>query len=101
MARPDLLVELAEKHNARDTTVRAEVIDELKKVTPRRSQFQPGDEIPERSLVYRWAKKYAFNDFGTYSKHFDVSQYEDPDASGVNAAVDTGKKHSDLPIISN
>ncbi|MDB4621964.1 radical SAM protein [Rubripirellula sp.] len=101
MERPDLLVELAEKHNARDTTVRAEVIDELKKVTPRRSQFQPGDEIPERSLVYRWAKKYAFNDFGTYSKHFDVSRYEDPDASGVNAAVDAGKKHSDLPIISN
>ena len=82
MERPDLLVELAEKHNARDTTVRTEVIDELKKVTPRRSQFQPGDEIPERSFVYRWAKKYAFNDFGTYSKHFDVSRYEDPDVVG-------------------
>jgi hypothetical protein len=101
MERPDLLVELAEKHNARDTTVRTEVIEELKKVTPRRSQFQPGDEIPERSLVYRWAKKYAFNDFGTYSKHFDVSRYDDPDASGATAAVDVGQKQSDLPIISN
>lgn len=101
MERPDLLVELAEKHNARDTTVRTEVIDELKKVTPRRSQFQPGDEIPERSFVYRWAKKYAFNDFGTYSKHFDVSRYEDPDAAVAGGAVDAGNNHSDLPIISN
>ncbi|MEM6779038.1 MAG: radical SAM protein [Planctomycetota bacterium] len=79
MERPDLLVELANKHGARDTTARGGVIDELHRVTPRRSQFQPGDEIPERSFVYRWAKKYAFNDFGTYSKHFDQQQYVDPD----------------------
>jgi hypothetical protein len=94
-------VELAEKHNARDTTVRTEVIDELKKVTPRRSQFQPGDEIPERSFVYRWAKKYAFNDFGTYSKHFDVSRYEDPDVAEGSSSGAAANKHSDLPIISN
>ncbi|MEM8666897.1 MAG: radical SAM protein [Planctomycetota bacterium] len=79
MERPDLLVDLAEKYSARDTTARKQVIEELKKVTPRRSQFQPGDEIPERSLVYRWAKKYAFNDFGTYSQHFEISNYQDPD----------------------
>ena len=79
MERPDLLIELAEKHGARDTTVRKAVIEELKNVTPRRSQYQPGDEIRERSFVYRWAKKYAFNDFGTYSRHFDVSKYRDPD----------------------
>jgi len=101
MERPDLLVELAEKHNARDTTVRTEVIEELKKVTPRRSQFQPGDEIPERSLVYRWAKKYAFNDFGTYSKHFDVSRYEDPDTFAIATPAEDGNQTSDLPIISN
>jgi MoaA/NifB/PqqE/SkfB family radical SAM enzyme len=79
MERPDLLVELAEKHGARDTTARHQVMEELKAVTPRRSQYQPGDEIPERSLVYRWAKKYAFNDFGTYGRHFDASRYRDPD----------------------
>ncbi|MCC9604188.1 radical SAM protein [Stieleria sp. JC731] len=79
MERPDLLIELAEKHGARDTTIRNEVMRELDHVTPRRSQFQPGDEIPERSFVYRWAKKYAFNDFGTYTRHFDVSKYQDPD----------------------
>lgn len=79
MERPDLLVELAKKHNARDTTVRGSVIDELQAVSPRRSQYQPGDEIPERNFIYRWAKKYAFNDFGAYAKHFDASRYQDPD----------------------
>jgi MoaA/NifB/PqqE/SkfB family radical SAM enzyme len=80
MERPDLLVQLAEKHSARDTTARKTVIEELKNISPRRSQYQPGDEIPERSFVYRWAKKYAFNDFGTYTKHFNAKNYADPDA---------------------
>lgn len=80
MERPDLLVELAEKHGARDTTARGNVIDELNNVSPRRSQYQPGDEIPERNFIYRWAKKYAFNDFGAYGKHFDAAQYRDPDS---------------------
>ncbi|MEM6986514.1 MAG: radical SAM protein, partial [Pseudomonadota bacterium] len=56
MERPDILVELAEKHNARDTTARGGVIDELKNVTPRRSQFQPGDEIPKVHENY-WFQK--------------------------------------------
>ncbi len=81
MERPDLLVQLAEKHGARDTTARGGVIDELRAVSPRRSQYQPGDEIPERSLVYRWAKKYAFNDFGAYGKFFDAAKYQDPEAT--------------------
>jgi MoaA/NifB/PqqE/SkfB family radical SAM enzyme len=79
MERPDILVQLADKHGARDTTARKRVIDELRQVSPRRSQYQPGDEIPERSFVYRWAKKYAFNDFGTYGKHFRSTNYQDPD----------------------
>ena len=101
MERPDLLVDLAEKHGARDTTARGEVIEELKKVTPRRSQFQPGDEIPERSLVYRWAKRYAFNDFGTYSKHFQNANYRDPDQL-VNDLPDSNHPvmaKSDLPVV--
>ncbi len=95
MERPDLLIELAEKHGARDTTVRGSVIDELRQVTPRRSQFQPGQEIPERSFVYRWAKKYAFNDFGTYARHFDSSSYRDPDAQ----ATDPNTSSLSLPVI--
>jgi len=81
MERPDLLVELAEKHGARDTTARGSVLAELNEISPRRSQFQPGDEIPERSFVYRWAKKYAFNDFGTYTRHFETKNWIDPDAT--------------------
>ncbi|MGC6444996.1 MAG: radical SAM protein [Rubripirellula sp.] len=101
MERPDLLVELAEKHNARDTTVRGGVIDELKQVTPRRSQFQPGDEIPERSLVYRWAKRYAFNDFGTYGQHFDRQKYRDPDVVQIKpmSKVNSQATVSQLPVV--
>ncbi len=90
MERPDLLIQIAEKHGARDTTARGGVLEELKNVTPRRSQFQPGDEIPERSFVYRWAKRYAYNDFGTYSRHFDVANYRDPDA--VETPVDQAEQ---------
>ncbi len=99
MERPDLLVELAEKHSARDTTVRKAVIEELQNITPRRSQFQPGDEIPERSLVYRWAKKYAFNDFGTYTRHFDATKYADPDAADPDAGDQQEKSDSQLPVL--
>ena len=30
------------------------------------SQWLPGEEIPEQHWMYRWAKKYWFNDFGAY-----------------------------------
>ena len=32
----------------------------------RPSQYGPGQEIPERSWVYRLAKRFWFNDFGAY-----------------------------------
>lgn len=113
MERPDLLVQLAKKHGAKDTTARGNVIAELEAIQPRRSQFQPGDEIPERSFVYRWAKKYAFNDFGTYSRHFDVANYQDPDHATPSGVVELGdakmgssnqgndrQSGSDLPVVS-
>ena len=34
----------------------------------RPSQYNPGHEIPEKSLAYRLAKKFWFSDFGAYSK---------------------------------
>ncbi len=98
MERPDLLVDLAKRHGARDTTARQTVISELEKTVPRRSQYQPGDEIPERSFVYRWAKKYAFNDFGAYSRHFDATRYRDPDQkSDVSPATIS----ISLPVVKN
>ena len=35
-------------------------------MTPRSSQDLPGREIPEKHWMYRFAKHYWFNDFGTY-----------------------------------
>ncbi|MEL7267420.1 MAG: hypothetical protein AAFP69_21785, partial [Planctomycetota bacterium] len=91
----------------RDTTARGTVMQELENTTPRRSQYQPGDEIPERSFVYRWAKKYAFNDFGTYARHFDTKNFQDPDAEPADSDSDGGDSPSGdgstvrLPVLTN
>ena len=67
LERPDLVKELAEKHGAKDTTIRKTALAELDSMTPRNSQWMPtGDEIPEKHPVYRWAKRVWFNDFGVY-----------------------------------
>ncbi|MDF1753113.1 MAG: radical SAM/SPASM domain-containing protein [Verrucomicrobiales bacterium] len=69
LERPDLVKALAEKHGAKDTTIRKTAIAELDSMTPRNSQWLPtGEEIPEKHPVYRWAKKYWFNDFGAYDE---------------------------------
>jgi len=39
---------------------------ELEAMQPRFSQWLPGEEVPETHWMYRWAKKYWFNDFGAY-----------------------------------
>jgi MoaA/NifB/PqqE/SkfB family radical SAM enzyme len=66
LERPDLVKELVVKHNARDTTARGTAMAELESMTPRSSQWLPGEEVPERHWMYRIAKKYWFNDFGAY-----------------------------------
>src|SRR5437867_9765250 len=68
LERPDLIKALALKHGARDTTVRGTAMAELDLMRPRFSQYQPGQEIPERHWMYRLAKKLWFNDFGAYRK---------------------------------
>ncbi len=78
MERPDLLVQLATKHGARDTTQRHTVLQELQATQPRRSQYVPGNEIRERNLLVRLAKWYAFNDFGAYTRYFKADQWVDP-----------------------
>lgn len=79
MERPDLLIQIANKHNARDTTQRKTAIAELQATVPRRSQYVPGMEIRERNLIVRLAKWLAFNDFGTYTRYFKASNWTDPD----------------------
>lgn len=66
LERPDLLRDLVEKHSARDSTVRGTAMEELKAMTVRTSQFNPERQIPEKSWLYRLAKRFWFNDFGAY-----------------------------------
>ena len=73
LERPDLLHQLVVKHGAGDQTVRKTAHAELQKMESRPSQDGPGEEIPERSWVYRLAKRYWFNDFGAY-KSLDAAR---------------------------
>ena len=68
LEHPDLLKEIAEKHGAADTTMRQTAYPELAALTPKQSQYDPSQEIPEKSLAYRLAKKFWYNDFGVYEK---------------------------------
>ncbi|MDA1017711.1 MAG: radical SAM/SPASM domain-containing protein [Planctomycetota bacterium] len=77
LERPDLLSQLVEKHSAKDATVRQTAMPELKAMSVRTSQYNPGNEVPERNWLYRFAKKHWFNDFGVYKGH-DHSQTAAP-----------------------
>jgi len=77
LERPDLLNQLVEKHEAKDSTARQTARQELKSMVPRTSQYHPGSEIPEKNWYYRMAKKFLFNDFGVYAGH-DHSQTAAP-----------------------
>ena len=68
LERPDLVKSLVLKHGARDTTARGTAMAELEAMTPRFSQWLPGEEIPEKHWMYRLSKKYWFNDFNAYRK---------------------------------
>ena len=68
LERPDLVKQLVVKHGARDTTARGTAMAELEAMTPRFSQWLPGEEIPEKHWMYRLTKKYWFNDFNAYSR---------------------------------
>lgn len=66
LERPDLLKALVEKHSAKDATARQTAIAELEAMKTRTSQYNPGNEIPEKNWMYRLAKRYWFYDFGVY-----------------------------------
>jgi MoaA/NifB/PqqE/SkfB family radical SAM enzyme len=78
LERSDLLKQLVEKHAAKDSTDRGTAMEELEAMLPRPSQYNPGNEIPERSWVYRLAKRIAFHEYGVYAKHFDPKSWRDP-----------------------
>ena len=66
LERPDLVKQLVVKHGARDTTARGTAMAELEAMTPRFSQWLPGEEIPERHWMYKISKRFWFNDFNAY-----------------------------------
>ncbi|MBX9678921.1 MAG: radical SAM protein [Gemmataceae bacterium] len=66
LERPDLLKQLVQKHDARDCTVRGTALEELEAMNVRPSQFNPVEQIPEKNIFYRLAKRLWFNDFGAY-----------------------------------
>ncbi len=72
LERPDLLKQLVERHGARDSTARLTALSELEAMEVRTSQYNPGNEVPEKNWMYRFAKRVWFNDFGAY-RGFDHS----------------------------
>ena len=84
LERPDLIEELVETHSARDSTARGTAREELAQMQPRPSQWDEGYEIPERSYLYRLAKKHWYHDFGAYDSglplHRDPTAYVDVSA---------------------
>jgi MoaA/NifB/PqqE/SkfB family radical SAM enzyme len=66
LERPDLVRDLVRRHGARDTTARGTGLAELDAMTPRFSQWLPGQEVPEEHWVYRIVKRFWFSDFNAY-----------------------------------
>ena len=58
LERPDLVKELAERHGAKDTTIRGTAVAELESMSPKGSQFMT-EEIPEKHWMYRLAKSFS------------------------------------------
>ena len=90
LERPDLLQKLIEKHGAEDSTVRKTAMKELEAMEIRTSQYNPGNEIPEKNLLYRIAKKYWYNDFGVY-RDYDHSQTAAPELVQLQTTVSSTK----------
>jgi MoaA/NifB/PqqE/SkfB family radical SAM enzyme len=67
LERPDLLKDVVERNEARDTTVRGTAMAELEAMVNKNSQHDPGNEIPEKHWLYRFAKKHWFFGFGAYT----------------------------------
>ena len=66
MDYPDLLHQWVSADQAIDSSGRDTAYKELHDMKPCASHHLPGEEIPERSWLYRLAKKYWFFGFGAY-----------------------------------
>jgi MoaA/NifB/PqqE/SkfB family radical SAM enzyme len=66
MDDPQWLAAFAREHGAVDSSGRGTAIEELAHFACCPSHHIPGSEIPEKSLIYRFAKKHWFFGFGAY-----------------------------------
>jgi MoaA/NifB/PqqE/SkfB family radical SAM enzyme len=94
LERPDLVKELVLKHGARDTTQRGTAMAELEAMTPRFSQWLPGEEQPEKHWMYRLAKKYWFSDFNAYK---NVAHDAEGKARQLRAQLSSSRTALQLP----
>ncbi len=79
LERPDLIDRLVHAHGAKDATARQTALAELHAAGRHPSQYAPHLEpVPEKSWVYRLAKKIAFHEYGVYTEHFQPELWEDP-----------------------
>ena len=60
---------------------------ELEAQAIRTSQYNPGNEIPEKNFYVRLAKKFLFNDFGVYDG-YDHSETAAPGLVSANTPMD-------------
>ncbi len=67
LEKPDLIKQLVIKHAAKDTTARQTAMAEIEAMTPRNSQHNPQQQIPEEHWAYRIAKRHWFFGFGAYT----------------------------------
>ena len=58
--------------------MRQTAFEELRTMRSRASQFNPGNEVPEKNWIYRLFKRLWFNDYGAYAEHFRRDEWQDP-----------------------
>ena len=68
LERPDKVKDFVQKHDAPDGTARGTALPELEAMDNRPSQWNRIEQVPEKSWVYKFAKKHFFSDFGAYEK---------------------------------
>lgn len=79
LERPDLIDDLVQRHGAKDSTARKSALVELRAAGKYSSQYSPDMQpIPEKSWAYRFAKKFAYHEYGVYTEHFKPEQWQDP-----------------------
>ena len=102
LERPDLVKELVVKHGAHDTTARGTAMAELEAMTPRFSQWLPGEEVPEKHWMYACPKSIGSMisaPIGNVSHDAEAKARRSEIKAGPTASVWTGTLRTAQPIV--